>query len=68
MVLLPYVTEYILESPGTTAYYLFGAIGATLISIPIWLPLYLPALTVVLEQRRLSCFGQPFVHFLLELR
>jgi GPH family glycoside/pentoside/hexuronide:cation symporter len=37
--LLPYMTQYILESPGTTGHYLFGAIGSTLVTIPIWLPL-----------------------------
>ncbi len=37
--LLPYVTEYILETPGSTAFYLFGAIGATLLTLPAWVPL-----------------------------
>jgi GPH family glycoside/pentoside/hexuronide:cation symporter len=37
--LLPYLTEYILETPGATAFYLFGAIAATLLTIPIWIPL-----------------------------
>jgi len=37
--LLPYVSQYILETPGATGFYLFGAIGATLVSIPVWLPL-----------------------------
>jgi GPH family glycoside/pentoside/hexuronide:cation symporter len=39
VVLLPYLTEYILETPGSTAFYLFGAIAATLVSIPIWVRL-----------------------------
>lgn len=37
--LLPYVTEYVLETPGSTAYYLFAAIATTLASIPIWIRL-----------------------------
>lgn len=37
--LLPYVTEYVLETPGSTAYYLFGAIAATTASIPVWVRL-----------------------------
>lgn len=37
--LLPYMTEYVLLQPGMTGFYLFGAIGATLVSIPVWLPL-----------------------------
>lgn len=37
--LLPYISEYILGTPGATGFYLFGAIGATLVSIPFWLPL-----------------------------
>jgi GPH family glycoside/pentoside/hexuronide:cation symporter len=39
VVLLPYMTEYILETPGSTAFYLFGAIAATLASIPLWVRL-----------------------------
>lgn len=35
--LLPYLTEYVLEAPGTTAYYLFAAIGTTLATIPLWI-------------------------------
>jgi GPH family glycoside/pentoside/hexuronide:cation symporter len=35
--LLPYVTEYILETPGSTAYYLFAAILTTLVSVPAWI-------------------------------
>jgi GPH family glycoside/pentoside/hexuronide:cation symporter len=37
--IMPFLTEYILETPGQTALYLFGAIGATLLSIPAWIPL-----------------------------
>ena len=39
VVLLPYLTEYILETPGSTAFYLFGAIAATLATIPVWVRL-----------------------------
>ncbi len=39
VVLLPYMTEYILENPGSTAFYLFGAIAATLLTIPLWVRL-----------------------------
>ena len=35
--MLPYVTEYVLETPGQTAYYLFCAIAATLATIPAWI-------------------------------
>jgi GPH family glycoside/pentoside/hexuronide:cation symporter len=35
--LLPYLTEYVLETPGSTAYYLFAAIGTTLATIPLWI-------------------------------
>jgi len=37
--MLPYVTQYVLEAPGSTAYYLFGAIAAMLIALPAWAPL-----------------------------
>lgn len=37
--LLPYVTEYVLETPGSTAYYLFGTIATTLATIPLWIRL-----------------------------
>jgi GPH family glycoside/pentoside/hexuronide:cation symporter len=37
--LLPYLTEYVLETPGATAYYLFAAIAATLATIPLWIRL-----------------------------
>jgi GPH family glycoside/pentoside/hexuronide:cation symporter len=37
--LMPFMTEYLLETPGATAYYLFVAIGSTLFFIPIWSPL-----------------------------
>jgi GPH family glycoside/pentoside/hexuronide:cation symporter len=39
VVLLPYLTEYILGMPGSTAFYLFGAIAATLVTIPLWVRL-----------------------------
>ena len=39
VVLLPYMTDYILETPGSTALYLFGAIAATLATIPVWVRL-----------------------------
>ena len=35
--LLPYVIDYVLEAPGTTAYFLFGAISTTLLSVPVWI-------------------------------
>ncbi len=34
--LVPYLSDYVLETPGSTGLYLFGAIGATLVSIPAW--------------------------------
>lgn len=34
--LLPYLSGYVLNTPGSTAIYLFGAIGAGLLSIPLW--------------------------------
>lgn len=37
--LLPYITEYILGIQGATGYFLFAAIGSTLLFLPIWLPL-----------------------------
>ena len=37
--MLPYLTEYVLETPGATAYYLFGAIATTLATLPAWAPL-----------------------------
>ncbi|MGH0035489.1 MAG: MFS transporter [Myxococcota bacterium] len=37
VVLLPYLSDYVLDTPGSTAIYLFGAIGAGLLSIPIWI-------------------------------
>lgn len=39
VVMLPYLTEYVLETPGATAYYLFAAIATTLITLPAWVPL-----------------------------
>mgnify|MGYP001816439343 CR=1 FL=1 len=40
--LLPYLSDYVVVSPGRTALYLFSAIAAMLVSIPAW---------VVLSQR-----------------
>lgn len=37
--LVPYISEYILATPGATGFYLFAAIGSTLLFLPIWLPL-----------------------------
>jgi GPH family glycoside/pentoside/hexuronide:cation symporter len=37
VVLLPYLSDYVLETPGSTAVYLFGAIGAGMLSIPLWI-------------------------------
>jgi GPH family glycoside/pentoside/hexuronide:cation symporter len=37
--LMPYVTEYVLQKPGSTAYYLFAAIATTTVSIPVWVRL-----------------------------
>ncbi|MDH3686197.1 MAG: MFS transporter [Myxococcales bacterium] len=37
VVLLPYLSDYVLQTPGSTALYLFGAIGAALLSIPVWI-------------------------------
>jgi GPH family glycoside/pentoside/hexuronide:cation symporter len=37
--LMPYLTEYVLETPGSTAYYLFAAIATTLATIPLWIVL-----------------------------
>ena len=34
--LLPYLSDYVLNTPGKTGIYLFGAVGSALISIPIW--------------------------------
>jgi GPH family glycoside/pentoside/hexuronide:cation symporter len=39
VVLLPYLSDYVLETPGSTAFYLFGAIGSTLLTLSIWVPL-----------------------------
>jgi MFS family permease len=38
VVMLPYLTQYVLGQPGTTAYYLFGAILTTLVTLPVWVP------------------------------
>ncbi len=35
--LLPYLSDYVLKTPGSTAIYLFGAIGAGMVSIPLWI-------------------------------
>jgi len=37
--LIPYLSDYVLETPGSTGIYLFGAIGAALLSIPVWINL-----------------------------
>lgn len=37
--LLPYLSDYVLDTPGSTGFYLFGAIGAALVSIPAWIHL-----------------------------
>lgn len=37
VVLLPYLSDYVLKTPGRTGIYLFGAIFAALISIPFWI-------------------------------
>ncbi len=37
VVLLPYLSDYVLLTPGSTGIYLFGAIGAGLLSIPFWI-------------------------------
>ena len=39
VVLLPYLSDYLVQTPGSTAIYLFGAVGALLLSIPLWLAL-----------------------------
>ncbi len=36
VVLLPYLSDYVVVSPGRTAIYLFSAIAAMLVSIPVW--------------------------------
>ena len=37
--LIPYLSDYVLNTPGRTGVYLFGAIGASLLSIPVWINL-----------------------------
>jgi Na+/melibiose symporter-like transporter len=37
--LLPYLSDYVIMSPGRTAVYLFSAIAGMLVSIPVWLAL-----------------------------
>ncbi|MDJ0789339.1 MAG: MFS transporter [Myxococcota bacterium] len=39
VVLLPYLSDYLLQTPGDTGLYLFGAIGAAFASIPVWVHL-----------------------------
>ncbi len=34
--LMPYLSDYVVVTPGRTGLYLFGAIGSALLSIPIW--------------------------------
>lgn len=35
--LMPYLADYVLDTPGRTGVYLFGAIGTALVSIPFWM-------------------------------
>jgi GPH family glycoside/pentoside/hexuronide:cation symporter len=35
--LLPYLSDYVVQTPGSTAIYLFSAVGSTLLSIPLWI-------------------------------
>jgi GPH family glycoside/pentoside/hexuronide:cation symporter len=35
--LLPYLSDYVVQTPGSTAIYLFGAVGSSLLSIPFWI-------------------------------
>lgn len=35
--LMPYLSDYVVKTPGSTGLYLFGAIGSALISIPLWI-------------------------------
>ncbi len=37
VILLPYVSDYVLVTPGSTAAYIFGALVTLLLSIPVWL-------------------------------
>lgn len=37
--LLPYLSDYVVQTPGSTAIYLFGAVGSSLLSIPVWIAL-----------------------------
>jgi GPH family glycoside/pentoside/hexuronide:cation symporter len=37
--LLPYLSDYVVQTPGSTAFYLFGAVGSSLLSIPAWIAL-----------------------------
>ena len=37
VVLLPYLLDYVLQTPGSTGLYLFSAVFSSLISIPFWL-------------------------------
>jgi GPH family glycoside/pentoside/hexuronide:cation symporter len=37
VVLLPYLSDYVLDTKGSTGIYLFGAIGAGMLSIPLWI-------------------------------
>ena len=39
LALIPYLSDYVLNTPGSTGLYLFGAIGASLLSIPLWIRL-----------------------------
>ena len=35
--LMPYLSDYVVNTPGSTGLYLFGAIGSALVSIPLWI-------------------------------
>lgn len=35
--LMPYLSDYVVKTPGSTGLYLFGAIGSALVSIPLWI-------------------------------
>lgn len=37
--LVPYISDYLINTPGNTGIYLFSAIGTTLLSVPMWIKL-----------------------------
>ncbi len=39
LTLLPYLTEYVLELPGTTAHFVAGSLVAMLLALPVWVAL-----------------------------